>query len=229
MANTDSRRLKLAFLYVFIFTIFIWWLKLAETLFGWDFLSLGIYPLELRGLPGILTAPLVHGSWGHVFANTLPLLMLGTALLYGYPKSRWWTILIIWIGSGIGVWLTARVSYHLGASGLTHGFMFFIFLSGILRRDRRSMALAMFAFFLYGGMVMTIFPREINISFESHLWGAIMGVVCAVAFRRRDPKPPRKVYSWELEPEDAEDPLIGDLWKKEPEPPRKSSSGDTLH
>ena len=229
MANTDSRRLKLAFLYVFIFTIFIWWLKLAETLFGWDFLSLGIYPLELRGLPGILTAPLVHGSWGHVFANTLPLLMLGTALLYGYPKSRWWTILIIWIGSGIGVWLTARASYHLGASGLTHGFMFFIFLSGILRRDRRSMALAMFAFFLYGGMVMTIFPREINISFESHLWGAIMGVVCAVAFRHFDPKPPRKVYSWDLEPEDAEDPLIGDLWKKDPETPRKSSSGDTLH
>ena len=103
MASSDPRRLKLAFLYVFVFTVFIWWLKLAEMMFGWNFLSLGVYPLELRGLPGIITAPLVHGSWEHVLANSLPLLLLGTALLYGYPRSRWWTILIVWIGSGIGV------------------------------------------------------------------------------------------------------------------------------
>ena len=137
MASSDPRRLKLAFLYVFVFTVFIWWLKLAEMMFGWNFLSLGVYPLELRGLPGIITAPLVHDSWEHVLANTLPLLLLGTALLYGYPRSRWWTILIVWIGSGIGVWATGRPSFHIGASGLTHGFMFFIFLSNCMYSPHR--------------------------------------------------------------------------------------------
>jgi hypothetical protein len=43
----------------------------------------------------------------------------------------------------------AEPAYHLGASGLTHGIFFFLFAGGLLRRDRRSAALLMVAF--YGG------------------------------------------------------------------------------
>lgn len=160
---------------------------------------LGVYPHHLRGIPGILFAPLIHGSWYHLLSNSFALLILFTTLGYGYPRSKWPALMLIWFGSGLGVWLFARESYHFGASGLTHGVMFFIFTSGILRRDRLSIALAMIVFFIYGGMIWSIFPQEPDISYESHFFGAVCGVLGAFLFRHRDPDPPEKHYSWEDE------------------------------
>jgi len=177
----------------------IWAIKLLELGFGLDLYRAGLYPQRFSGLAGIITAPLIHGSIEHTVSNTLPLLLLGFGLHYAYPRSRYWVVAIIWIGSGIGTWIWGRPSYHFGASGLTHGLMFFLFLSGILRRDARSVVMAMGAFYLYGSMVWGIFPHEPGISYELHLFGALMGVVAAVVFRRWDPKQPRPVYAWELE------------------------------
>ena len=118
--------------------------------------------------------------------------------------------MLVYIGSGIGVWLFARHSYHFGASGLTHGMMFFIFTTGILRADRLSIALSMIVFFLFGGMVWTIFPQEPGISYESHFFGAVCGVLAAFLFRDRDPRPPEKKYSWEDE-DDEDDEDSNDL------------------
>jgi hypothetical protein len=97
--------------------------------------------------------------------------------------------------------LGAAGSYHLGASGLTHGLMFLVFTLGLLRRDRPSIAAAMIAFFLYGGMLLTVLPREAGVSWQAHLGGAVAGVVAAWLFRRSDPLPSRKKYSWEIEEE----------------------------
>jgi len=81
--------------------------------------------------------------------------------------------------------------------------MFFIFTIGILRGDRLSTALAMIVFFVYGGMVWSIFPQEPGISYEGHFFGAITGVLAAFLFRNHDPSPPAKEYPWENEdPED---------------------------
>ena len=217
--NDQTPSLKNSIVITTIFIILLWWLKLCETIFGWDFHQLGIYPLTTTGIIGIVTGPLVHGSWGHIIGNTLPILLLGTFLIYGYPKSRWWTLAIIWILSGIGVWLFGRESYHIGASGLAHGMFFYLFLSGIFRRDKRSSAVMMIAFYMYGGMLLSIFPREPWISFEYHLFGALSGAFCAIAFRHWDPKPKRKIYSWEkqsdegYEQTDEENSVIGEQWK----------------
>ncbi len=210
----DTRRLRFAMVITAFFVAVIWWIKVLDKGFAWDLYQYGIYPGKLSGLIGILTAPLIHGSFEHAVANTLPMLLLGTALLYGYPKSRWWVVAVVWIVSGLGVWIWGRPSYHFGASGLAHGFMFFLFVVGIMRRDPTSAVLSMLSFFMYGSMVYGIFPRIEGVSFEAHLFGAVGGVLAAILFFKRDPKPPRKVYSWELEPPDADDPVIGDEWKK---------------
>jgi membrane associated rhomboid family serine protease len=181
----------------------LWLLVLLDRTLGLDLYRLGIYPQTLAGLPGILFAPLVHGSWGHLLSNSLALLVLLTALLYGYPRSARPALAVIWLGSGLGVWLFARPSWHFGASGLTHGIMFYIFTSGILRRDRPSIALALIVFLLYGGMIWTIFPQTPDISYESHFFGAGCGVLAAVLFAHRDPRPPEKHYDWEDEDSDA--------------------------
>ncbi|TCI01974.1 rhomboid family intramembrane serine protease [Corallincola luteus] len=203
---------------------FLWLLKLGELLLGWNLHNLGVYPSTASGFIGVFTGPLIHGSIAHISANSVGLMVLGSALLYGYPRSRWWVLGIVWIVSGLGVWLWGRESYHFGASGLTHGLFFYLFFVSLFRRDKRSIALMMIAFFMFGGMLLTVFPREPGISFEYHLFGGIGGLVSALLFWRWDPKPEEKKYSWELEPE-AEDidevrldqDPIGDLWQRSPE------------
>jgi len=77
--------------------------------------------------------------------------------------------------------------------------MFFLFVVGALRWDKRAIALSMIVFFLYGSMIWGIFPLEPGISFESHFFGAIIGVVLAIVLKNRDPAPLEKTYSWEDE------------------------------
>lgn len=190
------------------FVAFLWWIKLLEHWLGPPLAALMLRPHETLGLLGILTAPLLHASLEHLVANSLPLLILGTLTAGLYPRATMRAIPLIWIGSGIGVWFVGQAgSAHLGASGLAHGLMFLVFTLGVLRRDRQAIAAGMMAFFLYGGMLLTIFPRELDISWESHLFGAIAGVLAAIVWRRLDPALPRKRYSWEDEPEfiEAED------------------------
>lgn len=190
----------------------LWVIQSAGVLFALPLNTLGILPWAWERCYGVLTAPLVHGSYEHLFHNTLPLIVLGSILLYGYPNSRLKVIAITWLSSGIGVFLFGRDAVHLGASGVSHGLFFFLFLVSILRRDKRSVALMMIAFFMYGGMVMTIFPRDPDISFEAHFFGALGGVVAALLWWKHDPKPEIKRYSWEGE--DNDDPVIGDAWKE---------------
>jgi membrane associated rhomboid family serine protease len=148
---------------------------------------------------------LIHGSVTHLFSNTLPIVILGTAILYGYPRSAKLVIPAVYFGTGIWVWLFGRSAWHIGASGLTFGMMFFVFTIGVLRWDTRSIALALVVFLLYGGMIWGIFPGDPSVSFESHLAGALIGITLAVLLRNHDPAPPRKRYSWEDE-EDMADP-----------------------
>ena len=163
--------------------------------------AFALVPLEASGLVGILTAPLLHGSAGHWLANASALLVLGTLVGTVYPRAALRALPVLWLLSGLVTWLIGRPSFHIGASGLTHGLMFLVFVLGVVRRDRPSIAAAMIAFLLYGGMLLTVLPREAGVSWQSHLGGAVAGVVAALLWRHRDPLPPRKRYSWEEEEE----------------------------
>jgi len=191
-SENDARRFRRSFFIAASFATVLWLIKLVEITFDLNLTPYGVYPLRASGLWGILWAPLIHGSLSHVFANTAPIIILGTALLYGYPRSAKIVIPVIYIGSGVGVWLFARSSYHIGASGLTLGMMLFVFTIGVLRWDKRAIALALIVSFLYGGTIWGIFPGNPQISYESHLFGAAIGVVLAILFKNYDPAPPEK-------------------------------------
>jgi len=199
----DSARFDRALRIAAVFVALLWLIETGEWLAGAELERLGIAPREPAGLAGILLAPLLHGSWSHLAANSLPLLVLGTSVLFGYPRAARIVLPVVYLGTGLLVWCFARPVHHIGASGLTFGMMFFVFTVGALRWDRRAIALASLAFFLYGSMIWGVFPGRAGISFETHLAAAGLGIVLAVALRRRDPPPPEKRYSWELEDEDA--------------------------
>ncbi|WP_028116161.1 rhomboid family intramembrane serine protease [Ferrimonas senticii] len=191
----------------------LWLIWLLDWSFDWSLYQYGIYPRQTFGLVGIVVAPLIHGSAEHLAANSTGVLVLGSALYFGYPHSRGRVLLLVWLAAGIGVWLAGRPSYHFGASGLTHGVFFFLLISSLLRRDLRSIGLMMVAFLLFGGMVYGVLPQDPGISFESHLFGAVGGVLAALWFARRDPQPTRKRYRYE---QDDSDPTDG-LWQQLPE------------
>ena len=199
----DRERIRYALYGAAFLTAGIWLVWLGGWLLGWSMSDLGVVPRRPAGLVGILFAPLAHGSFDHLMSNTLPLAVLATLMLYAYPRATRLALPAIWLLSGLGVWLFARDSAHVGMSGINHGLMFFLFLTGLLRRDRIGVAISLVVFFFYGGMLLTVLPREEQISFEYHLAGAVVGVLAALLLFRRDPPPPRRRYSWDDEAEDS--------------------------
>ena len=197
----DRRRLLRAFNLSFAFVVLLGGVFIAQPAF--DVAAWTVQPHALTGLLGVLTAPLLHGSPEHLAANAISLLLLGTLAGAVYPRATLRALPLLWLGSGFGAWLLGEVgSRHLGASGLGHGLMFLVFGLGLLRRDRPAVAAAMIAFFLYGGMLLTVLPHEPGVSWQSHLGGAAAGLLAAWLFRRSDPLPPRRRYSWEIEEEE---------------------------
>ncbi|MBK8285645.1 MAG: rhomboid family intramembrane serine protease [Ahniella sp.] len=183
------------------FTVVLWLIEWAHRVFSLDLKPLAVVPGEWSGLLGVLTSPLVHGGAEHLAANSVGIIMLGTLMLYRYPKASVIALPVIWLCAGLGTWLIGRPSFHIGASGLTHGFMFFLFLAGLIRRDRLAIAAMLASMLFFGGMFFTILPREAGVSFEAHLSGAIGGLIAALITLKLDPAPPRRKYSWEIEEE----------------------------
>lgn len=181
-----------------------------------------VQPQRLAGLRGVLTAPLLHGSWAHVGSNAMGLLALGTLTLAQYPKALARTLPLAWLGAGLAAWwLGEPGSFHLGASGVVSGLFFMLLTLGLVRRDRPSVAAAMLGLSLFGGMLLSVLPHEPGVSWQSHLGGAVGGVLGGLWFRDADPRPPRVRYSWEDEDEpDAPDAIA---LVEPPAPPRAHS------
>ena len=163
--SEEKKKLLFSVTVPLAFIIFLWIIQIIQYLFDLNLDKFGLLPRHIAGLIGIITAPLLHAGFAHLFSNTLPLLFLGTGILYFYPESAFKVFLIVYIIPGIFVWLFARTAYHIGASGMVYGFVTFLFFSGIIRRDTRSIALALIVTFLYGGIVwLTVFPGNIIFS-----------------------------------------------------------------
>ena len=203
--STKTPRLRIVFAATVSFALLLWAVKIVEYIGGFDLVPFGIYPRQLSGLGGVLCAPFIHGSFAHLFANTAPIIVIGTMLLYGYPRAARVLLPVVYLGGGFAVWLFAREAYHIGASGIAFGMLFFVLTIGLLRWERRAIALALVVILLYGGMVWGVLPTLPEISFESHLSGAVIGIVLAFLLRHLDPEPPRKQYSWEQEESGADE------------------------
>jgi membrane associated rhomboid family serine protease len=189
------------------FVAVIWCVHILGWGLNLDLAYLGVRPRELFGLPGILFAPLLHGSFSHLISNTLPMLVLGVGMLYLYPNSSVTVLPAVYLGPGILVWLFGRAAIHVGASGLVYGLVAYIFFAGVIRRDKRAVAASMLVFFLYGSLAWGVLPIEPGVSWETHLAAALIGVALAFALRDRD-IPPRRRYTWEEE--ESEDARSGD-------------------
>ncbi len=150
----------------------------------------GIVPRTLGGLDGILWAPFLHGGFGHLLANTLPLLILGGFVaLDGIRRWASVTAFVVVVG-GLATWLFARPAAHIGVSGLIFGYAGFLLVAGFVERSLRGIAVAIVVGFFFGGMVLRgITPMASWVSWESHLFGLAAGVLAAFVIAGPEEEP----------------------------------------
>lgn len=164
---------------------FMWAIFFLEFEYQVPFSQYGILPRTEIGLIGVFMAPMLHGSVQHIISNTLPILFLGAVLFNFYKpiakKVFYWCYLL----TGLLVWLLARPSFHIGASGLVYGLAFFLMFYGLFKKDFKSLLISIIVVVIYSGLFYGILPNMTNVSWESHMFGAGVGILCAFYFRNK--------------------------------------------
>ena len=121
--------------YPFRFVVFLWLIFFSEILTGFNMLNFGIVPRTIFGLGGVLFAPLLHANFYRLLSNSVPLVILGTALFFFYNKIAGKVFFYCYFITGLLVWVFARNdSVHVEASGLVYGIAFFCFLLALLEK-----------------------------------------------------------------------------------------------
>lgn len=167
----------------FRITVIMWLFFLVDAFLPINLGFLGIYPRHFSGLIGIFTSPLVHGSLRHIISNTIPFMFLATMLYAFYSKIAMRVFLQCYLFTGLLVWIFAREVHHVGISGVVYGLAFFHIFFGFFRKDFKSLAISIFIVLMYGGLVYGLFPMRYGISWESHLFGALVGAASAYSLR----------------------------------------------
>ena len=214
----DFKQLIYKIRYPLLLLTILWIITPLNLIFDLGLTKLGIFPRVPAYILAVFTGPLIHGSMGHLASNTLPILTLTSILVLFYPKVAFKVFISITIGTGLMVWLWARPSYHVGISGVIYGLIAFIFWIGIFRKNLKTIVLAFVVLILYSGSTASIFPNvEENISWESHLFGGIFGILVAFAFRKTvedDEQQYSRPPSWANEPDTRQYFLPRDAFEK---------------
>ncbi len=187
-----------------LFVAILWLVKGVEIISDGDFSAYGLYPLDIKGLRGILFAPFIHGNWEHLVNNSIPLFILCLTLFYFYSEISYKVFFLIFFIHNFWLWFFAREAYHIGASGIIYGLGAFLFVSGIIRKNSHLLAISMLVAFLYGSMVWGIFPLEEGISWEGHLTGMAAGIILALYYKRYGPPPNFGKWKYEDTEDDTE-------------------------
>ena len=195
MPDSTSKRFYQSLRFPLIFILILWLIHLVKFFGGFQFSEFGILPRTTLGLRGVLLAPLIHDDFGHLISNTIPFFALSGIIFYFYRRVALRSFLMIYLLTGFAVWGFARSVFHIGASGVVYGLVAFVAWNGIFRRNIKSIVLALIVVFFYQGMFAGILPNQEGISWESHLYGALVGIFTSFFYKE-------ELEEDELEPAD---------------------------
>jgi membrane associated rhomboid family serine protease len=102
-----------------------------------------------------------------------------------YKRVAVKSFILIYLLTGLAVWLFARSVFHIGASGVVYGLVSFVFWTGVFRRNLKSIVLSLIILVMYSGYFLGIVPGQEGISWESHLYGGVVGILIAYLFKDR--------------------------------------------
>ena len=167
-------------LLLLLFVALLWVVAAVNWVFAYSLNQYGLVPRTSMGLWGIPLMPLLHGSFSHISANTVPLLVLGGLVaVRGAGRLLGVFVGITLLGGGI-LWLVGRAAVHVGASGLVFGLFGYLVAMGWYERKLVSIIVAIVVVLLYGvSIVSGILPQGGFVSWEGHIAGLIAGVITA--------------------------------------------------
>jgi membrane associated rhomboid family serine protease len=179
------------------FAVLLWILEFVDVLLATDLNQYGVEPRSSDGLLGVLFAPLLHGSWAHLWSNTVPLLVLGfLALITGVARGLLATA-VIWVVAGLGVWVVGGPdTVHIGASGLVFGWITYLGVRGFLTGRNAEVIVGVLVLVFYGSVLLGVLPGQAGVSWEGHLFGAIGGVLAAFLLQDRAGRRPGPASSY---------------------------------
>jgi membrane associated rhomboid family serine protease len=149
----------------------------------------GIQPRVLAGLDGVALAPFLHGSFAHLVANSVPLILMGTFVLAAGFRQFMLSTVFIALVSGLGVWFFGPSdTVTVGASGVIFGYLGVLLMRGLVERSWWNIAVGLLIALLYGWQLLAMLPTDERISWQAHLFGFIGGLAAAIIFRRRPPR-----------------------------------------
>jgi membrane associated rhomboid family serine protease len=164
-----------------VFVLSLWIIELADRiLFGNSLETHGIHPRSFSHWEGLLFAPFLHGTWGHLLGNSISLLILGSAILaWGWRDLAIVSIASALVAGGL-VWIIGSSgTNHIGASSLVFGYLGFLLASGFYQRTPLTIIISILVVIFYGGALFGVLPSDSSISWEGHLGGAIGGILVA--------------------------------------------------
>jgi membrane associated rhomboid family serine protease len=165
----------------------LWLIELLDLALGHVLDRVGaIVPREVSGIDGIVLAPFLHLGFGHLAANSVPLVLLGTFVLAGQTRRFLAVTAFVALVSGAVVWLVSDAPV-VGASGVVFGYLGYLLARGVVERQLWSVAVAVLAGLLFGWQISGVLPGDPSVSWQGHLSGFIAGIVAAILFRRRRP------------------------------------------
>lgn len=163
-------------LYILGIILFIPWLVFFISHFiNNRILLLGIIPRYIRGIPGILFAPLLHANFNHLFFNSIPLLVLSGFILINGLHYYLIVTLMITILSGLAIWCFAKKGLHIGASALITGYWGFLVINAYQHTTPTTIILGALSLYYFAGIFLGIFPKEKGVSWQGHLFGLLAG------------------------------------------------------
>ena len=196
--RSSTDRLKQRLIIIVLLLAAMWLLELADVAILQQSLNrLGVRPRQPLGLWGILLMPFLHGGLGHLAANTLPFLVLGSLVLWRRVIDFLTVTILTTLFTGLALWLVGSSGYtYIGASGLVFGYFGFLVFRGYFERSPQSLLIALVVVVLYGGLLLGVVPRNDGISWEAHLFGFLSGALCArLLSRKKSPEEPALIIT----------------------------------
>ncbi|WP_318434946.1 rhomboid family intramembrane serine protease [Photobacterium leiognathi] len=135
----------------------------------------GLLPRHVTHLSNIVVYPFIHGSWTHLLFNLSSFTLLALGVGVNGVARLLNVILLCWLLGSISVWLFGRISYHVGLSGIIYGIWGYLLIYGLVLRSLLSLIITFLVMIYFSSMIWGVFPMNYQVSFESHLFGAIAG------------------------------------------------------